>query len=62
MSPMEDIELEKLRKALDEDVKHLVDKYLKEMEWDIPGVDESKARRLILEEIEKTVQQMGAGS
>ncbi|NVK44396.1 MAG: hypothetical protein HWE39_24455 [Oceanospirillaceae bacterium] len=62
MSNMEDIELEKLRKALDSDVKNLVDKYLKEMEWDIPDVDEPRARRLILEEIEKLVQQMAAGA
>ena len=55
MSSMEEIELEKRRKALDKDVNSLVDKYLRAMEWDIPDVDESKARQLILDEIRKAI-------
>jgi hypothetical protein len=37
MASMEEIELEKRRKALDKDVASLVDKYIRAMEWDIPG-------------------------
>ena len=55
MPSMEEIELEKRRKALDKDVSSLVDKYLKAMEWDIPDVDESKARQLILDEIRQAI-------
>ena len=55
MQSMEEIELEKRRKALDKDVSSLVDKYLKAMEWDIPEVDERKARQLILNEIREAI-------
>ena len=55
MPSMEEIELEKRRKALDKDVSSLVDKYLRAMEWDIPEVDERKARQLILNEIREAI-------
>jgi len=58
MANMEDIELQKLRKALDRDVTALVDKYLKAMEWDIPEADEGRARRLILDEIRQALDHM----
>jgi hypothetical protein len=48
MSSMEEVELEKRRKALDKDVMALVDKYLSKMEWEIPDVDAPKAQQLIL--------------
>jgi hypothetical protein len=59
MAEMEEIELQKLRKALERDVAALVDKYLKAMEWDIPEVDERRARRLILDEIREALDRMG---
>jgi hypothetical protein len=52
---MEEIEMEKRRKALDKDVAALLDKYLRAMEWDIPEADEAKAQRLILDEIRQAV-------
>ena len=55
MPSMEEIELEKRRKALDKDVSSLVDKYLRAMEWDIPEVDEARGRQLILDEIRQAV-------
>jgi hypothetical protein len=55
MTEMEEIELRKIRAALDRDVAGLVDKYLKAMEWDIPEADEGRARRLILEEIRRVL-------
>jgi len=58
MANMEEIELQKHRKALDRDVAALVDKYLKAMEWDIPEADEGRARRLILEEIRQALDHM----
>jgi hypothetical protein len=51
MARMEEIELQKLRKAL-------VDKYLKAMEWDIPEADEGRARRLIVDEIRAVLDHM----
>lgn len=58
MSSMEEIEMEKRRKALAKDVVSLVDKYLKAMEWDIPEVDENKARQLILDEIRQVISRI----
>ena len=58
MAGMEEIELQKLRKALDRDVATLVDKYLKAMESDIPEADENRARQLILNEIREALGRM----
>lgn len=58
MSSMEEIEMDKRRKALDKDVASLLDKYLKAMEWDIPEVDEARARQLILEEVKQSISRL----
>jgi hypothetical protein len=58
MSSMEEIELEKRRKALDKDVASLVDKYLRAMEWDIPEADEARGRQLILDEIRQAIRRI----
>jgi hypothetical protein len=55
MSSMEEIEMERHRKALEKDVVSLVNKYIKTMEWDIPEADEPKARQLILDEIKQSI-------
>ncbi|MGB7931080.1 MAG: hypothetical protein WCH04_02460 [Gammaproteobacteria bacterium] len=55
MTSMEEIEMEKRRKALDKDVNSLVDKYLRAMEWDIPEADEARGRQLILDEIRQAI-------
>ena len=58
MPSMEEIEMDKHRKALDKDIASLLDKYLREMEWDIPEADEARARQLILEEIRQAVSRL----
>ena len=58
MPSMEEIEMDKHRKALDKDVASLLDKYLKAMEWDIPEVDEARARQMILEEIRQAISRL----
>ncbi|HYQ70583.1 MAG TPA: hypothetical protein VET88_01500 [Gammaproteobacteria bacterium] len=62
MSSMEAIEMEKRRKSLDKDVESLVDKYLRAMEWDIPEVDEGKARQMILDEIRAAIDRQESRS
>jgi hypothetical protein len=59
---MEEIELEKRRKALDKDVASLVDKYLRAMEWDIPEADEARGRQLILDEIKQAIGRIESSS
>lgn len=62
MSSVEEIELDKHRGALEKDVEKLIDKYLKEIEWSVPDVDESHARQLIVDEIERTLRRGGGSS
>jgi len=58
MPSMEEIEMDRRRKALDKDVATLLDKYLRAMEWDIPEADETRARQLILEEIKQAISRI----
>ena len=58
MPSMEEIEMDKHRKALDRDIASLLDKYLRAMEWDVPEADETRARQLILEEIRLAVSRL----
>jgi hypothetical protein len=58
MSSMEEIEMQKRRKALDKDVMSLVDKYIRAMEWNIPEANETKARQMILDEIKQAISRI----
>lgn len=55
---IENIEMSKQRKSLDQDVEKLVDQYIKIMDWDVPDIDEAKARKLILDEIKLAVSRL----
>ena len=60
MTHVEDIEIEKRRRKLDHDVRQLVDKYLKIVEWDVPDSDEPRARKLIIGEIREALTRIEA--
>lgn len=60
MTDAESIEVEKRRHQLDKDVAHLVDKYLRIVEWDVPESDEPRARRLIIDEIRQALTRLEA--
>lgn len=55
MPKIEQMELEAHRAQLETDVKHLVDKYLAIAEWDVPGIDEPLANRLIIAAIRQAL-------
>jgi len=55
---MEQRELEAHRAKLETDVKQLVDKYLAIAEWDVPGVDEPLANRLIIAAIRQALERV----
>ena len=55
---IENIEMNKLRKSLDKGVNKLVEKYIKFMDWDIPDINEPKARQLILDEIKVAISRL----
>ena len=58
MSSMEEIEIQKRRKALDKDIQSLIDKYLRAVEWDVPDADEAKAQQMILDEIRQAIDRL----
>ncbi|MBB5210968.1 hypothetical protein [Microbulbifer hydrolyticus] len=62
MASLEEMELDKHRETLRQDIDKLVDKYLREIEWSVPDVDEQRARELILAEIEQHVKTLRGGS
>ena len=55
MQPLEQIEMDRYRAELDDDVRHLVQKYARIMGWDIPDLDEGAARALILQALRDAV-------
>ncbi|MGA7980537.1 MAG: hypothetical protein WCA32_09940 [Chromatiaceae bacterium] len=48
MSEIEKVELARYHREIVEDLRHMVKKYCRIMEWDVPEVDEKAARALIL--------------
>ncbi|MBV5272359.1 MAG: hypothetical protein JZU52_01530 [Lamprocystis purpurea] len=64
MSESEDsekIELARYHRELVEDVQHVLKKYLRIMEWDVPDVDdEGKARGLVIQAIKSALAEVEA--
>ncbi len=60
MSSMQEIELQRYHDELVKDVRHLVDKYRRAMEWDIPENDEKEGDALIFEAIQKALETLKA--
>ena len=48
MAEFEQIALERYAKELEDDMRHLLNKYCRMMGWNVPELDEKKARELIL--------------
>ncbi len=61
MQPIEQIEMERYRAELDDDVRHLVKKYSRIMGWDVPELDEAAAYALILQALRDAVDKVEAG-
>ncbi len=55
MSSMQKIELERHHKELVNDVKALVEKYRRAMDWDIPENDEQEGDKMIFAAIQKAL-------
>jgi len=57
----EKIELARYHRELVEDVQHVLKKYLRIMEWDVPDVDdEGKARGLVIQAIKSALAEVEA--
>ena len=53
-----EIEIQRYHDKLVKDVEHLVDKYRRIMEWDIPEYDESEGDKLILQAIQQALDSL----
>jgi hypothetical protein len=58
MSDIEKIEMARYHHEVVDDVRHMVGKYCRIMEWDVPDVDEGQARALILASIKAALTQV----
>ena len=59
MPAIELLEMNAHRAELRSDLRHLVEKYRAIFDWDIPGVDEADADRLIIEALRNSLDEMG---
>ena len=60
MSDMEKIELERYHREIVEDLRHMLKKYHRIMEWDVPEVDEKAARSLIFQALRDSIAEIEA--
>ncbi len=58
MSKLEQLEMQAHNEQLVADVKRLVEKYLAIAEWDVPGIDEPLANRLIVGAIRQALDRV----
>ena len=61
MASIEQVEMARYRKELEDDVQHLVKKYCRIMGWEVPELDETAARKLIFETLRSAVDKAEAG-
>jgi hypothetical protein len=60
MTDVEKIELARYHREITEDFRHMLKKYLRIMEWDVPEVDEKEARTLILKSMRDALAEVEA--
>ena len=58
MTDMQHIEINRYKDEIIDDVKQLIEKYRKAMDWDIPENDDNKSDRVIFEAIETALAQI----
>ena len=60
MKTIEQVEIDRYRAELNDDVRHLVKKYSRIMGWDVPELDEAAARALIFQTLRDAVAKVEA--
>jgi hypothetical protein len=58
MSDMQQIEINRYRKEIEDDVRSLVEKYRRAMDWDIPENDDTKSDQLVLGAIRQALDEV----
>lgn len=62
MANLEQVEIARYRKELDNDVQHLVKKYCRIMGWEVPELDEQEASKLILQALRDALDHAASGA
>jgi hypothetical protein len=63
MADLEQVEIQRYRRELEDDVRHLVKKYCRIMSWEVPELDEAEAGKRIFQALRGAldeVEQEGA--
>jgi hypothetical protein len=60
MSEMEQIEIARYRKEINQDLLHMIGKYSRIMGWEVPELDEQVARTMILQVIKESLAETEA--
>ena len=60
MADVAKIELARYHREIVEDLRHMVKKYCRIMEWDVPDVDEGNARSLIFQALKASLAEVEA--
>lgn len=60
MSDVEKIELARYHREIVEDIRHMLKKYHRIMEWDVPEVGESESRALVLRALREALAEVEA--
>lgn len=58
MSEMEQIEIDRYRTEIEDDVQHLLKKYCRIMSWNIPELDQDAARSLITQALKDSLEKL----
>ena len=61
MAGIEEIEMSRYSKELEDDMRHLLNKYCRIMGWNVPELDEGKARELILGSMQDALANIRGG-
>jgi hypothetical protein len=60
MTEIEKIELARYHREILEDIRHMLKKYCRIMEWDVPEVDDETARKLIFKALRDALAEVEA--
>jgi hypothetical protein len=60
MSNLEQIEIARYRKEIDDDLRHILKKYCRIMGWEVPELDEQAARKLIIDAVKESLAELEA--
>ena len=60
MGESEKIEIARYHREIVEDLQHMLKKYVRIMEWDVPDVDEKEARGLVMQALKASLAEVEA--